>query len=213
MLRLPLLAFLLAACGADPSPLPPDAARDAAPDVTPDAPPAVDVVADEPAPPPDLPAPDASAPDASPPAPDDGPDAAPDARADSGPDAPRDVAGELADARPDADPLLEQATALRVTVQSGENLWASADRQSCLVEGGRLSVGAEYSAPFRSTFVAEGPLSGPAVLGTDTRSTVLAEVWSRPAYTPGGPRRMNFRVGGTIGETYLELTAIGCEVR
>lgn len=208
----PLLAvLLLAACGADPSPVPPDAARDAAPD----APPAVDVVADEPAPPPDLPAPDASAPDASPPAPDDGPDAAPDARADAGPDAPRDVAGELADARPDADPLLEQVTAVRVTVRTTGYDWATPRAQSCAVASGTIELSAEYGAPEPLSLAAMGSAAGPTVMtvvggGSDVRATARLGA----EYTIGGTRRVNVALHGEPrAGLVLDVTALGCVVR
>lgn len=207
MPRFALLASLaLAACTGDPAPLPqPDAAADVAPDAAPppDAP-------QDAAPPPDLTPPaDVAGPDTPPPI-DAGPDNGPDVRTDTGPD----VAPDREDAPP-ADPLLEQVSAVRVTVTGAGVAWVSARTQSCTVSGGRVSVGAEYDVPEQGTFVAEGPLAGPVVFGTAFNSDVRGTVRQGPTYLTDGEsvRRTSLALSGTPRTERYEMIALGCVVR
>jgi hypothetical protein len=220
MPRFALVAALaLVACSGDPSP---SAANDAAADVAVDAAPPPDAPQDA-APPPDLTPPA----DVAPPPPDAGPDNGPDVRTDTGPDvapdAPRDVAGELADVAPDRadatapDPLIEQVSAVRVTVTAPGYEWLIPTTQACDVTGGVTRVSAEYTAPERATFTFLGP-STLGMIGASGRGTsdVRAELRMGPAYLTDGEsiRRMNVQVRGQIpGGLALTLTAQGCVVR
>lgn len=219
MPRFALLASLaLAACSTDPSP---PAANDAAVDTAPDVAPPPDAPQDA-APPPDLTPPA----DVASPPPDAGPDNGPDVTTDAGPDAaadaPRDVAGELADVAPDredappADPLLEQVSAVRVTVTAAEREWTMARTQTCTVASGVVSAGAEYDAPTAVGFTFLGPSTLTYIDGGRGFSDVRAELRMGPTYLTDGEsiRRMNVQVRGQIpGGLALTLTAQGCVVR
>lgn len=154
----------------------------------------------------------------------DGRDASTDAGVDASPDTSRDTSSDLPDApsdrapdRPDSapDPLLEQVSAVRVTVTGAGVAWVSARTQSCTVSGGRVSVGAEYDVPEQGTFVAEGPLAGPVVFGTAFNSDVRGTVRQGPTYLTDGEsvRRTSLALSGTPRTERYEMIALGCVVR
>jgi len=124
------------------------------------------------------------------------------------------VAPDREDAPP-ADPLLEQVSAVRVTVTGAGVAWVSARTQSCTVSGGRVSVGAEYDVPEQGTFVAEGPLAGPVVFGTAFNSDVRGTVRQGPTYLTDGEsvRRTSLALSGTPRTERYEMIALGCVVR
>ena len=147
-----------------------------------------------------------------------------DVAVDGGPDAPTDVPRDTSSDLPDApvdrqdsapDPLLEQVTAVRVTVTAPGYEWTTARAQSCEVSSGVASVSAEYGAPEPLTLAAMGTTTGPTVMtvvggGSDVRATMRAGA----EYTTGGVRRVNVALRGEprAGLT-LDVIALGCVVR
>lgn len=145
---------------------------------------------------------------------------APDAASDAPPDAARDTSSDLPDApvdRPGSapDPLLEQVTAVRVTVTAPGYEWATARAQSCEVTGGVPRVSAEYIDPERASFTFLGPSTlGMVGASGAGASDVRAELRLGAEYTVGGVRRVNVQTRGTIpGGLPLTMTAVGCVVR
>lgn len=147
-----------------------------------------------------------------------------DVAVDGGPDAPTDVPRDTSSDLPDApvdrpgsapDPLLEQVTAVRVTVTAPGYEWTAARAQSCEVAGGVPRVSAEYADPERASFTFLGPSTlGMVGASGAGASDVRAELRLGAEYTIGGARRANVQARGMIpGGLPLTMTAVGCVVR
>ena len=155
----------------------------------------------------------------------DGRDASTDAGVDASPDTSRDTSSDLPDApsdrapdRPDSapDPLLEQVSAVRVTVTGAEREWSTARTQMCTVTGGTVSVGADYDTPTAVGCTFLGPSTLTYISGGRGYSDVRAELRTGAPYLTDGEsvRRVNVQARGQIpGGLALTLTALGCVVR
>lgn len=148
------------------------------------------------------------------------PDAALDAapRDAAAPDAAQDAASDdgasAQDVAQDADPLLERATDMRVTVTATGYAWTEARAQSCTVTRGVVSASAEFLTPERATFTLLGP-STMTMIGGGGRgaSDIAATIRTGEPYASGDIRRINVVARGMIpGGLALEVIARGCTV-